>query len=262
MILSDKVTLFFHNFAPCMEERVNILQEIRDRVAAIEPSAKVILYGSRARRDAREDSDWDFLVILEYESSTQEKEILQAVYEYELLAEMPISVFVTSKDMVQKYRLSPFYQSVMRDGIDISSASSLVEEPVDDSSFTLDELVVLRLQKSDQAFNEARFSFAHESFSLALNRLYYAAFYSVTALLMRDGVFVKTHQGVKNLFHKHVVLSGMVSRESGSLYNELFDKRMKGDYSLIYEPGRSEVEEYFPRVKDFISDVRKLIEVK
>ncbi|WP_461102555.1 nucleotidyltransferase domain-containing protein [Spirosoma koreense] len=37
------------------------LQEVKRSVMAIDPNAEVWLFGSRARGDAREDSDWDFL---------------------------------------------------------------------------------------------------------------------------------------------------------------------------------------------------------
>ena len=43
------------------DQRTQVLSLIRDTIRASEPAAQIILYGSRARGDAREDSDWDVL---------------------------------------------------------------------------------------------------------------------------------------------------------------------------------------------------------
>ena len=51
------------------EKRAKIIAMIRDTIREAEPSAQIILYGSRARGDAREDSDWDVLVIVDKEKT-------------------------------------------------------------------------------------------------------------------------------------------------------------------------------------------------
>ena len=42
-----------------------ILSEIKKTLQIVAPSAKAMLFGSRARNDAREDSDWDILILIE-----------------------------------------------------------------------------------------------------------------------------------------------------------------------------------------------------
>ena len=41
-----------------------MLDMIRTTVREKEPDAEIILYGSRARGDAHEDSDWDIIILL------------------------------------------------------------------------------------------------------------------------------------------------------------------------------------------------------
>ncbi len=43
----------------------DILRKVKEAVREVEPTGVIYLYGSRARRDDREDSDWDFLVLLD-----------------------------------------------------------------------------------------------------------------------------------------------------------------------------------------------------
>ena len=40
-----------------------ILEKVKEIVHATDPEAEVILFGSRARGDAMEDSDWDILIL-------------------------------------------------------------------------------------------------------------------------------------------------------------------------------------------------------
>lgn len=42
-----------------------ILELIKNTIREKEPTADIILYGSRARGEARQDSDWDVIVILD-----------------------------------------------------------------------------------------------------------------------------------------------------------------------------------------------------
>ena len=47
------------------QNRDSVLNLIRTTIRSFEPDASIILYGSRARGDAREDSDWDVVVLLD-----------------------------------------------------------------------------------------------------------------------------------------------------------------------------------------------------
>ncbi|TKK70312.1 nucleotidyltransferase domain-containing protein [Ilyomonas limi] len=51
-----------------------ILATIKEKVLSIVPNAKVMLFGSRARGDWHEESDWDILVLTEQEVTHELKE--------------------------------------------------------------------------------------------------------------------------------------------------------------------------------------------
>jgi predicted nucleotidyltransferase len=100
--------------------RINIREAVRDAVKQVQPEAEVILYGSRARGDARKDSDWDFLVLLNAEPTPDlERDIRGAVYEVEARTGevLTIMIYGRSNWKSKTDAQMPFPESVRREGI-------------------------------------------------------------------------------------------------------------------------------------------------
>jgi predicted nucleotidyltransferase len=101
------------------EERA-LLAQCREVVWGIVPGAAVILYGSRARGDARTDSDYDLLVVVDGEVDWGfEDQIRQCLYPLELATGAVLTVHAYSRIMWDSplYRAMPFTQHVERDGV-------------------------------------------------------------------------------------------------------------------------------------------------
>lgn len=97
-----------------------LVQNIRTLLADVRPDVEVILYGSEARGDAREDSDIDLLVLLDKDniSLADKEQVISPLYDIELDSNVIISTLVMSKKKWQNhYAASPFYINVMREGI-------------------------------------------------------------------------------------------------------------------------------------------------
>lgn len=97
----------------------NILLEIKRIVLSKEPSAKVILYGSRAKGTASNRSDWDILILLKTENITPEREesITFPLYDLEFDTGEIISPMVYSeKEWYSKYKVTSLFQNVMQEG--------------------------------------------------------------------------------------------------------------------------------------------------
>ena len=50
--------------------RTEVIEQIKDIIRHVAPTAKTILYGSQARNEARSDSDIDLLILLDGEKIT------------------------------------------------------------------------------------------------------------------------------------------------------------------------------------------------
>ena len=103
-----------------MAGRDEILKRIKEIILEIEPDARIILYGSRARGNPHPESDWDIVILLNKDIVSKETEnsISDNLFDLELETGEVISPMVyTIKDWNSKYRVTPFYYNVTKDGI-------------------------------------------------------------------------------------------------------------------------------------------------
>ena len=102
------------------KNREIVLNAIRSTLSQIAPDGtKVVLFGSRARGDARDDSDWDILIILD-KTKLEADDYDNISYPLRELGwklkECINPVMYTLKDWM-KYSFSPFYHNVTNEGI-------------------------------------------------------------------------------------------------------------------------------------------------
>lgn len=93
----------------------------------------------------------------------------------------------------------------------------------------------LRIKSAYQTYDAAMVLFEAGFWNSSVNRLYYAVFYSVNALLALKGIDTKTHSSVKSQFSQHFVKTGEFDVKYGKLLNQLFDWRQKGDYENLFD---------------------------
>lgn len=99
-----------------------ILSRIKQSVHSSEPGAKIILYGSFARGDNRNDSDLDIIILVDKIkiSREDEKRIKYPLYDIEFDSGQVISPLVfTKSDWETKHKMTPFYHNVVSEGIEL-----------------------------------------------------------------------------------------------------------------------------------------------
>ena len=95
---------------------------IKQNVHEIEPSAEVLLYGSRARGDAHPDSDWDVLVLSEKEklSFKEEELFMDHICDVMIQTGQAIQLFAYgAKDWHQNHSITPFYKNVQSEAVQL-----------------------------------------------------------------------------------------------------------------------------------------------
>jgi uncharacterized protein (UPF0332 family) len=122
------------------------------------------------------------------------------------------------------------------------------------------EVVKFRMEKAKNTFSEMTLLVNNKLWHTAANRLYYACYYAVTALLIKNGIETKTHQGVINQFGLHFVKTDFFSQKEGRVLKNLFELRQDGDYGDWIEIIEDDVVPLIEPAKKFIAKIQNLIE--
>lgn len=122
------------------------------------------------------------------------------------------------------------------------------------------DLVKYRIARAKDTFEDAQILAARSKWNSAINRLYYAAYYAVLALLLNSELKPITHTGAKSNFSEHFIKTGKIPKEFGKIYSQLFTWRQKGDYDDFFDFTQEKVMPYFKPVEEMISTIEKLLE--
>ena len=89
-----------------------------------------------------------------------------------------------------------------------------------------EDYVNYRLQKAKDTILEVKTLIDNQYWNTAINRLYYACFYAVGALLIKNGVKTASHSGTRRKFGQLFVKPEKISRELAKHYTDSFSLRL------------------------------------
>jgi uncharacterized protein (UPF0332 family) len=121
-------------------------------------------------------------------------------------------------------------------------------------------LIRYRLERAAEALQEAVLLLENGHANTCVNRLYYACFYAVSALLLAQGLASARHSGVRALFHQHIVKPGLLDVPLGQLYDKFFDNRQKSDYADLVRFVVPEIRPWVDEARAFVKSVTGLIQ--
>ncbi len=122
-----------------------------------------------------------------------------------------------------------------------------------------EDLIKYRLTRANETFLDAQILAKEKRWNSSINRLYYAAYYSITALLLSKDLYPTTHSGVKSNFFEHFVKNGIISEDLGKIYSQLFTWRHKGDYADLFDFEEEKVLPYFEPVEQLLKTIEEIL---
>lgn len=127
------------------------------------------------------------------------------------------------------------------------------------SVFNEKEYIHYRLNKARETLRDAEILSHEGSWNSSMNRVYYACFYAVLALLSKQSIKTRTHSGVKTQFGLMFIVTGIIDKRWGAFYSDLFALRQKGDYADFIEFDESQLNILIPEARKFIQLIDSLL---
>ncbi len=115
------------------------------------------------------------------------------------------------------------------------------------------------MSRADETLREIDILIENQLWNTAINRLYYACFYAVSALLLSNKINAHTHTGTRQMFGLHFIKSGVIDKELGRYYSNIFDKRLTGDYDDFIDYEKGDVLTLLKPAHELILEISKLI---
>ena len=121
------------------------------------------------------------------------------------------------------------------------------------------DIVLYRIQNAEATLAEVESHKLNGFYNTAINRMYYACFYAVSALLISNNVEVKSHEGVRQKFGLLFVKTGIVPTELGKFYSLIYAKRTSGDYEDFINHDLDTVEKFQPQAQQLVEQIKDIL---
>ncbi|WP_243345374.1 HEPN domain-containing protein [Parabacteroides sp. FAFU027] len=125
--------------------------------------------------------------------------------------------------------------------------------------YSPEEYAQYRISKAKETLAEVDVLIENEFWNTSINRMYYACFYAVGALLVRNGIETTSHSGTRQKFGQLFVKTGMIEKSLAKHYADLFEKRHKSDYNDFFDYDEEVVLRLLPLSRKFIEAVEGLL---
>jgi hypothetical protein len=122
-----------------------------------------------------------------------------------------------------------------------------------------EDLINYRLKRAGDTLEEAELAFKNNKLNLTENRIYYAIFYSVSALALRYDFETSKHSILKGWFNQSLIKTKEIDVTFGKTYSRAYEKRQKADYDDYAAFKIEEVLLDLENGKKFVNEIKAFI---
>ena len=120
-------------------------------------------------------------------------------------------------------------------------------------------LVTYKIEKANKTLEQVKTIIPMGYCEMSATRLYYAAYYALSALLLKYGFSVQTHQGIIHVFGQNFIKTNKLDGKFGTLYGRLFSLRQTGDYGDTYDLTEEDVMPLLSPTEELIKAITEII---
>lgn len=120
-------------------------------------------------------------------------------------------------------------------------------------------IIDLEIGKAHRLYQQALLMQASEQWDGMANRLYYALFHAVSALLIHDRHVVNTHKGSHAMLGLHYIKTEKLPKWYGELYQDMERMREESDYNCTYTQEPETLQQNIEPAKEMIDTIVKMV---
>jgi len=117
-----------------------------------------------------------------------------------------------------------------------------------------------RFEQADETISEARILQEAGHYRGALNRAYYAMFYALQVLAIKNKKRFSKHSGVISYFDREYVKTGIIDKKFSRWLHRLFDLRQDADYGDMFDPTEEICIQAIEQADEFVQQIRAYFE--
>jgi hypothetical protein len=124
------------------------------------------------------------------------------------------------------------------------------------------QLIHFRMQQARESLQEAMTLFQASLWRGAINRAYYAMFYSILALAVLRQEVTSKHSGVITFYDREFIRSGMFPKKFSKALHLAFQRRQENDYGEVFSVTEEDADQAINDAKEFVAAVEDFLKTE